>query len=247
MDLMAGARHLPNFRELPRNDQNLQEPSYSTALPLEEDDRKHDTPGLNECSGDSLFLQRISTIREVPTYSCPLSNNVPAKPPSSLDSCSLGIFPKEQHPDADSDYYGPSTEPYNLEFKDTKKSQPCNFVGSQITRPISVSSKAGCDNVESKDKNVILEPPITITGRKEQVINGDLYPSLKEQFAPTHQSPCPVLLTSRLPTELLVSNKSLPGTPSKQKQSLEAMNKQTHLEYDDVSSSDDEDRLVIEI
>ncbi|XP_025025337.1 uncharacterized protein LOC103055838 [Python bivittatus] len=215
---------------------------------LEKAEMKQDTPGLNECSSDSLLLQRISTIQEVPTYSCPLSNNVAAEKPSSLDSCSLGIFPKEHHPDVDSDYCGPSIEPYNLEFKDTKKSQPCNFVGSQITRPIFVNSKAGCNNVESKDKNVtILEPPIPIAGRKEQVINGDLYPPSKEQFVPTCQNPCSVSLTSRLLTETSVSNKSLPGTPSKQKQSLEAMNKPTHLEYEDVSSSDDEDRLVIEI
>ncbi|KAM6457144.1 zinc finger protein 831 isoform 2-T2 [Liasis olivaceus] len=234
------------------NDQNLQEPSYSTmdkaSFTLEKAEMKQDTPGLNECSSDSLLLQRISTIREVPTYSCPLSNNVAAEKPSSLDSCALGIFPKGQHPDVDSDFCGPSIEPYNLEFKDTKKSQPRNFVGSQITWPIFVSSEAGCNNVESKDKNVtILEPPIPITGRKEQVINEDLYPPSKEQFVPTCQSPCPVLLTSRLLTETSVSNRSLPGTPSKQKQSLEAMNKPTHLEYEDVSSSDDEDRLVIEI
>ncbi|XP_060133304.1 uncharacterized protein LOC132592462 [Zootoca vivipara] len=39
------------------------------------------------------------------------------------------------------------------------------------------------------------------------------------------------------------------GTLSKpyKKQSLEVMSKQAHVEYDDISSSDDEDRLIIEI
>ncbi|XP_058030759.1 zinc finger protein 831 [Ahaetulla prasina] len=232
------------------NDKHLQQPHYSTmdkaAFHLEEDEMKQDTPGLNKCSSDSLFLQRISTIREVPTYSCPSSNNVSAEKPSSLDSCSLEIFPKEQSPDMDSEYNRPSTEPYQLEFKDTKKNQLCNFVGCQITRPIFVCSKRGCNNLESKDKNVIiLEPPIPISERTEQFMERDLYP-LKQQHAPTCQSLCPVSLTSRL-TEMSVSTKSLPGTPSKQKQSLEPMNKPIHLEYDDISSSDDEDRLVIEI
>ncbi|KAL7985623.1 hypothetical protein Chor_004193 [Crotalus horridus] len=233
------------------NDKNLQQPHYSTtdkaAFHLEVDEMKQGTPGLNKCSSDSLFLQRISTIREVPTYSCPLSNNISAEKPSSLDSCSLGVFPKEQCPDVDSESNGPSTESYHLEFKDTK-SQLCNFVASQITRPIFVHSKRGFNNLESKDKNVIiLEPPIPIAERTEQFMERDLYPFLKEQHAPTRQRLYPVSLTSRLCTERSVSTKPLPGTLPKQKQSLEAMNKPTHLEYDDVSSSDDEEKLVIEI
>ncbi|KAG8131661.1 hypothetical protein E2320_009572 [Naja naja] len=215
------------------NDKNLQQPHYNTtdkaAFHLEEDKMKQ------------------VRIQEVPTNSCPLSNNVSAEKPSNLGSCSLRIFPKEQCPDVDLEYNEPSTEPYHLEFKDTKN-QLCNFVGSQITRPVFVCSKRGCNNLESKDKNVIiLEPPIPIAERTEQFMERDLYPSLKEQQAPTCQSLCPVSLTSRLYTEMSVSTKSLPGTPSKKKQSLEAVNKPIHLEYDDISSSDDEDRLVIEI
>ncbi|XP_039203392.1 uncharacterized protein LOC120309842 [Crotalus tigris] len=233
------------------NDKNLQQPHYSTtdkaAFHLEVDEMKQGTPGLNKCSSDSLFLQQISTIREVPTYSCPLSNNISAEKPSSLDSCSLGVFPKEQCPDVDSESNGSSTESYHLEFKDTK-SHLCNFVASQITRPIFVHSKRGFNNLESKDKNVIiLEPPIPIAERTEQFMERDLYPFLKEQHAPTRQRLYPVSLTSRLCTERSVSTKPSPGTLPKQKQSLEAMNKPTHLEYDDVSSSDDEEKLVIEI
>ncbi|XP_013925538.1 PREDICTED: zinc finger protein 831-like [Thamnophis sirtalis] len=234
------------------NDKNLQQPHYSTtnkaSFHLEEDKMKQDTPGLNKCSSDNLFLQRISTIPEVTTYSCPSSNNISAEKCSSLDSCSLGIFPKEHHPDVDSEYNGPSTEPYHLELKDTKKNQLCNFVGSQTTRPIFLCSNRGCNNLESKDKNVlILKPPIPIAERTEQFTERNLSSPLKEQHASTCQSLCPVSLTSRLLTEMSVSTKSLPGTPSNQKQNLEATNKPIHLEYDDISSSDDEDRLVIEI
>ncbi|XP_070600629.1 zinc finger protein 831 isoform X2 [Erythrolamprus reginae] len=226
------------------NNKNLQQPHFSTmdkeAFHLEEDKMKQDKPGLKS-SRDSLFLQGTPTIQQVPTFSCSPSNNISAEKPISLDSCSLGIIPKDHHPDVDSQYNGPSTGSYHSEFKDSKK-QLCNFVGSQITRPIFICTKRGCNNLESKDKNVItVETPIPTAERTEQFMERNLYPPLREQHAPTCQS-----LTSRLRTEMSVSTKSLPGTPSNQKQSLEAMNKPIHLEYDDISSSD-EDRMVIEI
>ncbi|XP_053100420.1 zinc finger protein 831 isoform X2 [Hemicordylus capensis] len=254
----------------------------------------------NEHPSGSLFLQRTANTPDI-TYSCALVTNAPTQKASRLDLHSLGIIQKETQTHVHIGHSWPSIGTCNFEFIDTGKVHPCHNVGSEVTSPLSTELKRGSKNVlcvESKCQNAaVSEPSVYTTGRKEQPTDGDVCPSLKEQFSSTFQAPRPVLLGSKLLTETSVSsssrhvrktssspaclecadknsssthlggrqeetlckagllgfkNLSAPlassGIPTQayKKQSLEMTNKQNRVEYDD-TSSDDEDRLIIEI
>ncbi|XP_062998332.1 zinc finger protein 831 [Elgaria multicarinata webbii] len=291
------------------NDQNVQqETSHATTdkatSPVKKNQMNEDVSrSTDEHSSISISLQRIAAVPDVPraTYSCPLVSNASMQKASNFDDCPLGILQKEPQPAINSDHCWPSSGTCNFEFKDVNKSHPHNLVDSQVTSPIFVGSKADCNNMESENQHFTLsKSSVDISEREEQSTDKDLYPSLKEQLTSTLQTPYPVLLTSKLLTEISVSSNLLPGSlhvqeinsssgylrctdknhhsmkadnsqekickpgfptsenpsafqgpgtlsKSYKKQSLEMMNKQSHVEYDDTSSSDDEDRLIIEI
>ncbi|CAI5778364.1 zinc finger protein 831 isoform X5 [Podarcis lilfordi] len=292
------------------NDQNLQQetsyaPTDKAASSVKKNQMKEEVSGsANERSRGSLSLQMMPAVPDVSkaTYSFTLATDAVVEKANTFDVNSLGIFKEEPQPDVISDDCWPSIEHCNFELIVSGKSHSHSIVDSKVISPIFVGSNADCDNVESKYQNFTdLEPSVHVTGRKEKPTGGALYPSLKEQLAPTFQTPCPALFGSKLLTGtsfssnplhssgLVQETNSSPGhcscteknihstkpgndqgklskpgfppfkTPSTfiassgtlskpyKKQSLEVMSKQAHVEYDDISSSDDEDRLIIEI